>query len=208
MSIVKGVFTHVLSFIFITSTIFAITSYTSVTLFQRDNLTNFIKTEIASSFIDSQCSQLCSDPLIPESFRTTCINQCKQNITANLDPAVDSLINSVYNYKILGFITLNDLINFASSFTLFIFVTIGSGVALFVVAERPYKTLGWDLVYIGGSLIFTSLLPQILSSIFPQAGSTTEKLLSYVLQGSYLNYGIAIAVAGGVLVLLGGQKKK
>ena len=209
MSLLRNLLTHLLSIVFISSTIFAITSYTSVTLFQQENLKTFIKTEIAPSLVSSRCAELCSDPSVPESSRNVCIDGCEQQASGNLDMLVDESINNIYNYQLFGFITLNDIVNILSSFTLFVFITAFSGVDLFVVSERPYKTMGWNLLYIGGSLIFTSFLPQLLSSYFStESGSIINKLISYSLGGPYLNYGIIFLTIGAVFLLLGKQKKK
>lgn len=211
MPVGRSIAVFFIELIFVSASIFSITSYVFKDVLQKENVSTLIKENVAPQMIDERCNQECQRALqenITNNY-DLCIQVCKdqlQNQTLDLDEYVDN----IYSQQIYGF-TLEELTNFLNTyFILFIIVTILSGIGLAYLAENPFSRLGHASVSISIPLLLLGLIPDFI--IFP--GETLfQTISSYIFEPmkSILTYGIVSLVSGIGLSIYGyfyGKKKE
>ena len=207
MSLLKTLLVHLFSFIFVTTTLLAISSFTIKDSFSKEAIQNFVATEIAPGLIASQCDSTCGGITQDPTLKSVCVQECMTRLQSETNNYVNDVTGNIYGRDIIFGLTLDDLINIMSSYILFAIVAVAAAVLIYVIAEEPFKVLGHSSISVGVSLIIFGLLPQLLPVLLSvESDSLITKFLQYGLQGPYLNYGIVFLITGGILLFI--KRKK
>lgn len=210
MPILKSVVIFLLEIIFISASVFSITSYAFKDILQKENVSNFIRTNLIPQMIEDRCTQNCQQALqqnITNNY-DFCMQVCKDQ-TQNQTQDLDEYINNVYSQKIYGF-TLEELTNFLNTYSIvFIIIVVVSGAGLLFLAANPFSRLGHALVSLAIPLLIIGAIPILITSV----PAEYQLIASYIFEPmkSILTYGIVAMVAGIALSIYGyfySKKKK
>lgn len=199
MSIARDIAVFALSTIF-TFTLFAtVISYTMGNKIQKENIKEFIKSQLSSGLARQQCENYCKD--FTEA-KEICIEKCLNELYSKSNETISNSIDDVYNKEIFS-VKISILTYFISQFPLFFVLVIASGVFLFFVSKTPLVSLGKSFISVSIGLLITSFSPDFLliSSNLPLVQSIFDYMsLAFKQQ---LNFGIIFLVIGISLLSIG-----
>jgi len=204
MSFVRSLGVFIISSLFTIFTFLAITSYTTGSLVQKDNIKDLVITEFSQEMINQQCEDLCGN--FTEEQKPLCVDECLAQFSNVTEEYINEAIDEIYENKIFN-MSLNEMILIISNTILFAFLAVISGVLLLFVPKNPLKVLGKDIVWISISLLISGfLLSFITLPDIPLAGS----ILDYLSQGlrQQIYFGIVFLIIGIVLLIANYYRKK
>jgi len=200
MPLARSLAIFVLSFLFVSFILFAITSYNIGKLIQKESMKNFIKAQ-SMSVINQQCEEECKN--YPD-YKDLCIEQCLKETTNQTEAGINKAIDDIYKQKLADLTTLEELSSFLSHYILFLIIGIVCGILMFVASKTPFQTLGKGFISISISLFISSVTPQfIMASInlpFDLGKAIKDYFFSSFNQLMY--YGIAFLIVGIILIII------
>lgn len=198
MSFLRGLSSFLLSFVFVTFILLAITSYNIGSLIQKNSIKNFIASE-SLKFVDVECEKQCDQ--YPE-YKEECMQACKEDLRNQIEFGVNKAVNEVYQKQFFN-ISLDFLALFLSQYFLFFLLGVLSGILLIFVSKTPFLTFGKNFVSISISLIASSFIPQFITASVNLPFNLGEAISNYFLQGfsQQMNYGIIFLALGVILII-------
>jgi hypothetical protein len=198
MSFLRGLATFILSFLFASTILLAITSYNIGALIQKDSIKNFIKTK-SNEVINQQCQENCNQYV---DLRAECTQACSTEMTLEAEASINKAVDDIYQQKFFELVSLNEISLMLAQYLLFLIIGIFSGILILVVSKTPFLTLGKNFISISISLFISSVTPQfMLASInlpFDLGKSIKDYFFSGFNQLAY--FGIAFLAAGIALI--------
>lgn len=200
MSFLRSLTVFILSLIFTASIFTALTSYTIGNLIQKNSLKEFIKSEVSTDFINSQCQDKCSQYT---DYKETCIQLCITELTNQTQTSINKAIDEIYQQKFFN-ITLNEISSALSQYILFFVIGTISGILLLIAPKTPLLTLGKNFISISISLFISSITPQLLIISTNLPFNLGEAIRNYFSSGfnRQIQFGIILLVTGIVLTLI------
>lgn len=176
-----------------------VNSYTIGSALEKENMKDFLSSEIIPEMINEQCEAECNQTT---GVVRGCVEACieSQNITEKVDEKIDE----IYEQPLYGS-TIGDVTSFlSSSFILLLILSIVSGIILFLISDYPLKKIGWSVLWVGISILMMGIIPMIIP--LPTI-PTLQSLINYILNSfaQMINIGIIFVVAS--IVLLVANKK-
>lgn len=231
MSMLKSLASFVVSSIFIISLYLAITSYAMGDLIQKENIKGFIQSQLNEETAPKTCEDLCinqqnqgceeycnglSDPQMSQTCKNSCSNDpeskemCVQSCLSKANESeqyVNNFVESIYNRKIIGDMSLNDIAPIFKSTVLLLIISLIFGVSIFFVSEKPVSKIGGNFVWVGISLLSLAVIPAFIVS---SDMSVVKMISDYITKNIYTQayIGVILLVAGIALVFIGKKKKK
>ncbi|MFQ6020899.1 MAG: hypothetical protein ACE5J4_02680 [Candidatus Aenigmatarchaeota archaeon] len=204
MTFLRSLAVFFLSSLFVVSSVSAITSYTMKDVVDKENLKNFIRTELIPSVIEEGCNQTCAP--FNETEKTICLDECRREGASKTEELVDKGIDDIYNQQILN-TNFNEFANFLKTFfiPLIILSVIFVGL-IFFASKSPLYTLGHNFISVAISCFIIGFIPNLIT--LPQ-DTYIQAITGYVYSGlqQQIYFGIAFLI-GGIILLIIHHKKK
>lgn len=200
MPFLRSAASYILSFIFISSILLAITSYDIGNLLQKNYIKSFITSQMGPDFIREQCQNKCEQY---QDLRENCTQFCVSDLTNQTQTGIDKALNEIYDKKLFNF-SLNEFTLFLADYPLFFVVGIISGILLLFASLKPLSTLGKDFVSISFSLLITSIIPQFMTASVNLPIDLGQSINNYFSSAfnQLLIYGVIFLTVGLVLILI------
>jgi len=204
MSFLRKLAAFILSSIFVISLSVFVTSYTISDRIEKDSLKSFVKSEMVPQMVSQQCNDLCESVGEPE--KTECLRICREQIETNktteIESTIDTLVDQIYEKEILS-ISLNDITSILSSFVLLGAITVISGALLFLASEKPFSSIGWNMISVSAYLLIIGFAPNFI----PTGGLGTDviqSVMGYIFEGleKQITFGIVLLVVGIVFLII------
>jgi hypothetical protein len=192
MSFLRSLAIVALSLIFTSSFFIGITSFTMGNLIQRESIKQFITTEGLKA-ADQQCHHECAQKADYQS----CLGNCTENLNEQVNDVVGTAIDEIYKQNFLG-TNLNDVSYQATQYLIYIIIGAVAGLVLFFSSEKPFSTVGKDLITIAISIFITTLSTNFLIG-YANLPLDLGKAFS-----NYLSAGFAQQDFCGILFLVAG----
>jgi len=200
MPFLRSAASYMLSFIFVTSILLAITSYNIGSLIEKDSIKNFIRLQMGPDFIKNQCQDKCEQR---QEYGENCTQLCIADLTNQTEIGIDKTLDEIYQKKFFN-LDLDDFTTFLGNYLLFAVVGIISGILLLFASLTPLSTLGKNLISISISLFISSILPQFMTTSVNLPIDLGKAVNDYFSSGfnEQIIYGIIFLVSGLVLILI------
>lgn len=200
MPFLRSLATFILSFLFATSILMAITSYNIGNLIQKESIKNFIKSE-SLKYVSQQCENQCDQ--YPE-YKELCVQRCLAETTNQTEVGVNKAVDDIYQQKLLDMVSLDEASSLLSQYLLFLVIGVICGVLIFFASKAPFKTLGKDFISISISLFISSIIPQFIIASVNLPFDLGQAIKDYLSPSfsQLMSYGIAFLVAGIVLIII------
>lgn len=204
MSLLRKFAAFILSSIFVISLSAFVMSYTLGDIIQKDSLKSFAKSQVVPQMVGQQCEEFCKN--FNETERIECLQICKEEIETNrtgeIENTIDEFIDQIYEKEVMS-ISLSDITYILSSILLLGIITLVSGVLLFLASEKPFSSLGWDLVTISVYLLIIGFAPNFI----PTGGIGTDivqNVMGFIFEGleKQITFGIVFLVIGIVFLVI------
>ncbi|MEM5778422.1 MAG: hypothetical protein QXK49_02230 [Candidatus Aenigmatarchaeota archaeon] len=205
MSFLRSLATFLLSFIFVSFILMAITSYNIGNLIQKNSIKNFIISE-SLKFTDKECENQCNQYL---EYKEECMQLCHEELENQIKTGVNKAVDEVYQKQFFS-ISLDFLALFLSQYFLFLFLGILSGILLIFASKTPFLTFGKNFISISVSLIASSFIPQFITASVNLPFNLGEAISNYFSQSfnQQMIYGIIFLVVGILLIIINYAIKK
>jgi hypothetical protein len=200
MSFARSLATFILSFLFVSSILFAITSYNIGNLVQKVSIKIFIKSQ-STNFIDQQCEENCKD--YPD-YKDLCIQQCLAEATNQTESGISKAVDEIYEQKFFDLATLEDISSLLTHYLLFLIIGIVCSILIFVASKTPFQTLGKGFISISISLFISSVTPQFMLASINLPFDLGKAIKDYFFTGfnQLIYYGIAFLIVGIILIIV------
>jgi len=175
-----------------------VTSYTIGNLIQKDNIKTFIKLQLGSELATEQCNNMCSN-VTETSLKTICLGECIGRFANESGEVVNKAVDEIYSKKFMN-ISIDKAVSLLSSFTLFLILTIISGIALLFISETPLASLGKNCISISVSLLIFGFLPKLIPLPETPAVRMVFDYLSSGL-GKQIYFGIIFLIIGIIFLI-------
>ena len=197
MSILRDLGVFLVSALFTFSIFMAVTSYTLGDLIQKDNLKDFIESSLAPNLMEDQCDEFCVN--FTGEQKESCGQICIEQLGNKTDESVSMAVDNVYEKKFYG-VSISQLADLLSQFTLFVVLSVVSGALILVMSEEPLGHIGKSLITISISLFIASFSPNLILSF---SNLPVEEVLSdYLGKGLDQQTMIAIVfIAIGIVLI-------
>jgi len=204
MSFLRKLAAFILSSIFVISLSVFVTSYTLGDTLQKDSLKSFAKSQVVPQMIGQQCDDICKE--FNETEKTECLQICREQIETNrtgeIESTIDTFVDQIYEKEVLS-ISLSDITYILSSFILLGAITVISGALLFLASEKPFSSLGWDLISVSAYLLIIGFAPNFI----PTTGMGTDviqSVMGYIFEGleKQITFGVVLLVIGIIFLII------
>ncbi len=217
MSLAKTLAGYIISVLFIISLYFTITSYTIGDLIQKDNIKNFVQTQLEGNVTTQTCEDYCSDEkgrceeycneLVGE-LKQMCENECMQTCiqeclsqSNETEEYVYKTVDDIYANKIIGNLSLEELTLLFRNTLMFLVLSLVFGVLIFFVSDKPISKIGNNIVVVSISLLSMAIIPVFI--ITPDV-PIIEMVTNYIIEGLYqqLTIGVVLIIIGIILLVI------
>jgi len=188
----------IFSMIFVTSTTLAITSYTIGEVIQKENIRNFMETEMLPNMINESCNNACSN-FTDIGIRQICFDDCIIIYGSEINETINSITENIYAQGAYG-LTLDQLSYFLNAyFIYFVLIAIATCILIPIIGRSLHK-LGINFIYIAISCFFVSLAPKLIT--LPEDVHAT-KMAGYFYGAMYqqMLFGAIFVIAGIMLII-------
>ncbi len=205
MSLIRSLLSLVLAFLFVTFLFSAITSYTIGNLLVKENLKEFVKTDIGPQLLAEQCGWLCQ----AETNKEACVNVCLTEALRQSEQSFNDMIDELYSKQVFG-ITLEQISVFMNQTQLFSFLALVCLFLLGKISEEPLNMIAKGLMTAGISLTVAGLSPNMIVGTTIVGVPVLGNMFSYLSQGLELQakIGIGLFILGVVLLIIENLTKK
>ena len=203
MSLIRSLLSLGLAFLFVTLTFTAVTSYTIGNLLIKENLKEFVETELAPKLITEQCNWFCQ----METLKEECIDLCISESLEQIDQRINEMIEDFYSREIFG-ITIDQISTFVNQTQLFSFIAIVCLILITKIAENPINIIGKSLLTAGISLSIAGLSPNMIVGSSIGGMPVLSDMFSYLSEGLELQMKIGMGLLVLGIILLIAEKVK
>jgi hypothetical protein len=205
MSFLRSLAVFIISLIFVSTILMAITAYSIGNLIQKESMKDFIKVE-SMQFIDQQCQENCNQYT---EYKEACIQLCIADLTNQTQTGVDKAVDEIYQKQIFN-TNLEEISFLLSQYILFAVIGIFSGILLLIASKTPLLTLGKDFISIAISLFISSFTPQFMMASVNLPFNLGEAIKDYFSPSfnQLMNYGIIFLIIGIILIIINYLLKK
>lgn len=232
MSLLKNIASFIFSSLFIITLYLAITSYTMGNLVERGNIEGFIQSQLEESVAPQTCENLCNDQFhqsceeycnssndteLANRCTSSCINnsqnmvakdECIQTCLSRSGTSqqyINKTIDDLYSSKIVGGISLDDIVPIFRNNVLFLILSLVFGFLTFFISEKPVSKIGKDFVLVAISLLTIAVIPAFLMT---SEMSVVKIISDYVMKSFYQQIVAGIVlIAVGIVLMFTGKKK-
>jgi len=199
MPFLRNFIVFILSFIFTTSVLIAITSYNLGGLIQIDSFKNIIKTE-SVNFIDEECQEKCGHYT---DYKEACTSLCQKELNDQIQETANKAIDEIYKTRIFN-ISLEEVFYFISNYILFAFIGIFSGIFLLFASKTPFLTTGKNFIMISFTLFISSATPYLLLASSSLPIDLGKIIKDYFSSGfnQQIQYGFVFLIVGIFLIII------
>jgi len=204
MSLLRKFAAFILSSIFVISLGLFVTSYVFGDRIQKDSLKSFVKSEMVPGMMRQQCDEICKD--FDGIERTQCLQVCREQIETNtteeIENTIDTFIDQIYEKEVMS-ISLSDITYILSLSVLLGIVTVITGTLLFLASEKPFSSVGWNLITVSVYLLIIGFAPNFI----PTEGVGTDivqSAMSFIFEGleKQITFGVVFLIIGIVFVVI------
>jgi hypothetical protein len=204
MSLLRKFAAFILSSIFVISLSLFVTSYVFGDRIQKDSLKSFVKSEMVPGMMGQQCDEICKD--FDEIERIQCLQVCREQIETNtteeIESSIDTFIDQIYEKEVMS-ISLSDITYILSLSVLLGIVTLITGALLFLASEKPFSSVGWNLITVSIYLLIIGFAPNFI----PSGGIGTDivqSAMGFIFEGleKQITFGVVFLIIGIVFVIV------